>query len=83
MAISRALPFIPNHNGLSGLMILGFACCSSLRAFQPSTLYLGGQEASAWIRRGGYSGARGDATRAARGSQVSKGRGLAEADTEP
>jgi hypothetical protein len=49
----------------------------------PSTLYLGGQEASAWIRRGGYSGARGDATRAARGSQVSKGRGLAEADTEP
>jgi hypothetical protein len=33
MAVSRPLPFIPDHNGLSGLMILGFDCCSSLRAF--------------------------------------------------
>jgi len=41
------------------------------------------QETSTRIRAGVYAGARADATGAARGAQVYKGRGLAEADTEP
>jgi hypothetical protein len=37
MAVPRSMPLIADHNGQSGLIILGFDCCYSLRAFRASS----------------------------------------------